>query len=318
MRTWIAALAMTIGSFGFQLGLQAGWFNRLTWLAPWAWGLSAALWLLWIITHPKVENEWLQALHVKLGPKIHPIRIALCLVVLLCVSLGIGALVKNPVPPLPPHGQGKETQQQGPSGSTLKIELPPHPPKKSKPKQPIGASSGQVTLPPIQAPSMSQECAPGANCGMSNGQTGGITAGQIIVTPQSPPPIVTFSQTALAAGKQAILQNVPGWSLGGDPDGQEKAILNENNPGTLVSLTIDRAWPNAMFAAFCNVPCKSTGAAMFDGISAIGYAQPQADIVVIGITMPATLSANTPVKWEIRSMSKEPLTITRVVTAVQK
>src|ERR1700722_1038783 len=89
MRTFIAAFAMTIGGLGFQLGLQAGWFNHLTWLAPWIWGLSAALWIIWLISHPKVEKEWLKAFHQKVGKGIHAIRIVVGIAVLVVVALTI-------------------------------------------------------------------------------------------------------------------------------------------------------------------------------------------------------------------------------------
>lgn len=51
---------------------------------------------------------------------------------------------------------------------------------------PPAVSATKPTSPPVPAPAlplpMSQECAPGANCAQSSGQTGGITAGQINMT----------------------------------------------------------------------------------------------------------------------------------------
>ncbi len=87
---------MTIGSFAFQIGLQAGWFNSLTWLAPWAWAASGALWVWWLISHPKIEKEWLRGFHEKVGKFIHPIRLALSLIVFLAIGLIVTALVRKP------------------------------------------------------------------------------------------------------------------------------------------------------------------------------------------------------------------------------
>lgn len=67
MRGFVAAIAMTVGSVAFQLGLQAGWFNSWLWAAPWAWGASVALWVLWLISHPRVEKEWMKEFHLKMG-----------------------------------------------------------------------------------------------------------------------------------------------------------------------------------------------------------------------------------------------------------
>jgi hypothetical protein len=128
MRALLAASAMTIGSVAFQLALQAGWFNGLTWAAPWAWGLSAALWMWWLISHPKIEKEWLKAFHLKVGRGIHPIRALLCLIVLIIISLWITSIVHthryvpasvattrepdNSAPPL--QSDGQEPQPQAP------------------------------------------------------------------------------------------------------------------------------------------------------------------------------------------------------------
>jgi hypothetical protein len=119
MRALVAAAAMTIGSFAFQLGLQAGWFNGLTWAAPWAWGASSALWLWWIVTHPRIEDEWLKSLHVRLGKSIHLIRLALCLVILLCVGFGVRALVKRAQKPIAANVSTE--------GEQSKVSSPPQP-----------------------------------------------------------------------------------------------------------------------------------------------------------------------------------------------
>ena len=89
MRNLILAGATTFGSFAFQLALQAGLFNSLTWLAPWVWGVSFALWVLWLISHPKVEKQWLKSFHETVGNGIHAIRITIAIGVFFVASLAL-------------------------------------------------------------------------------------------------------------------------------------------------------------------------------------------------------------------------------------
>jgi hypothetical protein len=78
----------------------------------------------------------------------------------------------------PTPTKSESTPLSPPSGvADLQQEPPKDAPQKgatSKPKHQEKQNQ--------QAP-MSQECAPGANCAMSNGQQGGVTAGQVIVNP---------------------------------------------------------------------------------------------------------------------------------------
>lgn len=184
---------MTIGSVAFQLGLQAGWFNRLTWLAPWAWGLSAALWLWWVVTHPKIEDDWLKALHVRLGSRVHLIRIFLCVVVLICVALGIRATIEHMEPTAATVAQSAPaTSPVIPAATPVMQTFPPHsasmphakPSKKTKTKTPSTATSSGNNSPAIG--SISQ----GAGSALSVNQQGGITAGTVNL---GPPPITIKS-----------------------------------------------------------------------------------------------------------------------------
>ncbi len=59
---------------------------------------------------------------------------------------------------------------------------PPSPPAPEKKKRERRSVQSPAAPAPTQPPSISQECAPGANCAISNGQQGGITAGQVILT----------------------------------------------------------------------------------------------------------------------------------------
>lgn len=113
MRSLVAALAVTVGSFAFQLGLQAGWFNRWLWAAPWAWGLSVGLWFMWIISHPRVEKEWLKDFHVKVGWGIHLVRAVICLIVVIAVSLTITALLRRAS--LPAQANTQQSPQSPPA-----------------------------------------------------------------------------------------------------------------------------------------------------------------------------------------------------------
>jgi hypothetical protein len=111
MRTSIAASAMTIGSFAFQIGLQAGWFNNLVWIAPWAWGLSAALWVWWLLSHPKVESEWLKQFHIRAGRGIYVIRALLCLLSFFVVGVGIMWLMRSKTDTVAASQTATPTQQ---------------------------------------------------------------------------------------------------------------------------------------------------------------------------------------------------------------
>jgi len=125
MRAWIAASAMTVGSIAFQFGLQAGWFNSVTWAAPWAWGLSAALWMIWLLSHPKVEKEWLNTFHKKVGRGIHAIRIAVGIAALLAVALTIRAWTQRV--------QAKNSAGSGNQQST-QVAQPSPPPSPQQPQ----------------------------------------------------------------------------------------------------------------------------------------------------------------------------------------
>jgi hypothetical protein len=180
MRTVVAAGAVTVGSFAFQLGLQAGWFNGVTWIAPWAWGASAALWLWWIITHPKVEKDWLQALHIRLGARVHPIRAVLCLAMLICVSLGIRALVKR---------QGGPTSSPAAASSSLQalnqnehapvVESHPEHERENK-------AQPQSVAKPHPQPPKQQAALPASPGSISQNNSGGINVQQATTGSNSP------------------------------------------------------------------------------------------------------------------------------------
>lgn len=198
----------------------------------------------------------------------------------------------------------REPQQR----AALREKLPSQDAKVTAP------SSSQAVPPPI-----SQECAPGAYCAQSSGQSGGFT-GQVIVTPKPPLPNINWSSAEIKPDEYPELKKGGGTTWGADPEAPEKQKLQKENPGRVITLSLDRSWSDAMFAAICNVPCKTIEAATVDGLSAIGelVPEPAPNIVVIGVQMPATLAANFPVKWEIRSLGKEPLTILKVTRAVHK
>jgi hypothetical protein len=310
---------MTVGSFAFQLGLQAGWFNGVMWIAPWAWGASAAMWLWWIITHPKIENEWLQSIHVRLGAKVHPIRIALCLVVLACVSLGIRALVKRQGGLTAPQASRaasstKAQNTQAPESSkTLDTQdVPSSPPAKISPKPPHKPKqkADKNTAPPIQPhqPPITQDCG-GGNCAASVGQQGGVTAGQININGPLPPH-VNWKQDPMAAGTTSP-------EGGGVTYGYEQPKRFVDNPGLALIVSLDKSWPNVILAAECDGPCE-TEAVSLSGVFyySIGRSQ-QGNVVGIRIEAPSVLPVGTVVHWEIRSFSAQAITIKNVTLIVR-
>jgi hypothetical protein len=79
----------------------------------------------------------------------------------------------------PTREEKKPEQKSNPPATDAPIVQPIPTVKPPKRQSPIQSNP----IAPALTPPVSQECAPGANCAMSNGQQGGITAAQIIETP---------------------------------------------------------------------------------------------------------------------------------------
>jgi Trypsin-like peptidase domain len=88
MRVFIAAVAASVSNIVFQMTVDAGYLRNLAWIIPWGWGLAAALWTAWGLSHDKIAKQWLKTIHDKLGRGIHPIRAIICILVFFAVSLG--------------------------------------------------------------------------------------------------------------------------------------------------------------------------------------------------------------------------------------
>ena len=56
MRPVLIPIASTVGSVAFQMSVDAGYIRHFVWAIPWIWGLCAFLWLLWLISHPKIQT----------------------------------------------------------------------------------------------------------------------------------------------------------------------------------------------------------------------------------------------------------------------
>jgi len=54
MRSRVAAIASTIGAAAFQLTVLSGKLNSYTWLAKYLWIGCAVLWVVWLLSHPKI------------------------------------------------------------------------------------------------------------------------------------------------------------------------------------------------------------------------------------------------------------------------
>lgn len=54
MRSRVAAIAGTIGAAAFQLTVLSGKLNSYTWLAKYLWIGCGAVWVVWLLSHPKI------------------------------------------------------------------------------------------------------------------------------------------------------------------------------------------------------------------------------------------------------------------------
>jgi hypothetical protein len=179
--------------------------------------------------------------------------------------------------------------------------------KSSAPMQPSVSTSGDKS-PAIG--SVSQ----GAGSAFSVNQRGGITAGTLIVN-APPPPQITWTQQSLASGIN-LWTGVPHWTIGGHSDATKKeddrmAAL-ANNPGALVTLSLSDSWSGAAFAAYCDRPCETTDAQFAGSLTSIRKVKHDENSVAIEFLAPGLLSAQVPVKWEIRSMDSDPIRIEKV------
>jgi hypothetical protein len=184
------------------------------------------------------------------------------------------------------------------SGTTDRIKVEVH----HAPKDTASAKVGH-SLPPSASVSSSGNESPaigsitqGTGSALSINQSGGVTAGQIgpiFVTPQSPPPHVTFSQEPLASGVN-LGTIIPATTIA---TGTEEERRNEaarvarfaNNPGVLVTMTPDDSWASASFAASCNRPCEAISAMTTNtGGSSAGEESHDETTVLVQFVQPST------------------------------
>jgi hypothetical protein len=110
--------------------------------------------------------------------------------------------------------------------------------------------------------------------------------------------------------------------MGGHTAGDDVAAKRResfaDNPGVLVQMFLDGPWPNATFAAVCDRPCEGMDAVADNSVSSSGQGRINDTTVLVGFVVPSPLPANFPIKWEIRSQSKEKVNISKVVLALPK
>jgi len=132
---FFALWAATAASLAFQMSVDAGYIRDFAWLIPWFWGASAALWTARAITHDKLTKEWLKDIHARIGRGIQPIRLFLCLLVFVGVSLGLRGLIKlkqqtvaaalpSTVQQLPSTPTQQAPPSSSPSAPTKKVAPP--------------------------------------------------------------------------------------------------------------------------------------------------------------------------------------------------
>jgi hypothetical protein len=138
---------------------------------------------------------------------------------------------------------------------------------------------------------------------------------------QPPPPNVKFTTKELEPGVGPWTL-VPHWSIGGHTAASDAAEQRRksfaDNPGVLVQMFLDGPWPNATFAAVCDRPCEGMDAIADNSVSSSGQGRINDTTVLVGFVVPSPLPANFPIKWEIRSQSKEKVSISKIVLALPK
>jgi hypothetical protein len=243
-------VAPLLGSVAFTMSVDAGYLRDSAWAIPWIWGLSAALWLWWLISHPKIEKEWLKGFHEKVGKGIHPIRLALSLIVLLAVGFIITTVVRKPQT----QAVGVANQQNTPANTTspatvspvIQTKVEPTEKSESHKKKPETKAALRETLPKqdtktAAAPSVSTsaENSPavgsvtqGPGSAFSVNQQGGATIGTVNVG-FSLPKVSWVLTSAYAPLKEA------------------------KHPQVWVELSIDRIFVDAKFAVVCSRPCTA-------------------------------------------------------------
>lgn len=123
--------------------------------------------------------------HLRLGQSIHVFRAGLALIVLVSVAFMIMWFVNHHSQPVasisaPAPLTAQERHNDSPKDDSESAVKPT--PKAKRLKIPSTPKSAPAPLTGgAQTPPQTQTCAPGANCAISNGQQGGITAGQLIV-----------------------------------------------------------------------------------------------------------------------------------------
>ena len=177
----------------------------------------------------------------------------------------------------------------------LKKPAPAPAPKKQQPQQ---QPTAQITQ-------------QGPGSALSFNQQGGITAGTVNLN-QPLPPKITWSQESLRPGK-GLDKIKPHTTWGREPDADFMQTLF-NNPGVLVTITLDGAW-SANFQAECDKPCypievnvPEAGAWNASRTTNM-YNQ---EIVTTRLLMPSPLPSNSPVQWVIRSRTSDTVSVTKV------
>lgn len=173
-------------------------------------------------------------------------------------------------------------------------------PAKSKPIPQTKEPSSKLNFGPITQ---------GPGSALSIGQQGGITANNVIVGGQVPPPHVTWTQEPLAPGSRKY---EPRTSFGMPTEEQSKDIARREeyvaNPGVFVSASVDAPWGSA-FAAFCDRPCETTDATIKSGLYQQGYLRSTEQIVAIVFLTPNPVPPGISFGWEIHSLDKGPVRI---------
>jgi hypothetical protein len=275
MRSFIFLLATTAGSAAFQMSVAVGYITNFAWAVPWAWALCVALWVLWLITHDKVKNEWLPSFHNRAGGWVIVLRIALFVVVFFFVgSLG-GRLIKKPVANIMAKVEAKqETQQPEPEEKKAKPAKTENAKKtKAVPKVQVSGGIKQGGNGDCQANAI------GGNATVENSCNNG-------------PPEPKLSWSVLTRPQPA----------------------NAKHPRTYVIVWLDRPLDNAVFRVVCDRSCIPIETGGMPGVTGANFFRDTNlhIIAIFDITLPNPFPANMGEFLGVESVDDEPVRILNV------
>jgi hypothetical protein len=167
-----------------------------------------------------------------------------------------------------------------------------------------------VTADPGTANTQHGQIIQGPGSAVSINQQGGNTIGTIIVH-EPPLPHVEWAQQSLAPGEPLGALVGPRTTIGRDSEFSKQVEELRRNPGALITAYLDASLTGGEFIAECVHDCRTVEAFVSKSASQFG-SRGQNNVATVLFLSPATIPAGLEIKWEIRSLSDEPVTVKKV------